>query len=107
MAQPVYSVRFISDYAATVSGSYTVPAGYRAIVRDVDAYNAPGGADTDYVFVYVNEVGGAFMYQHFAGVPWVGWRGRQVVNEGETITVGGNSESLQSIMVSGYLLTLP
>jgi hypothetical protein len=107
VASTVYSVRFISDYAAPVSGTYVVPAGFRAIVRDVDAYNAPGGASEDYVFVGVLEIGGAFMYQHFGDAGWVGWRGRQVVNEGETIQVGGNTESVQSIQVSGYLLTLP
>lgn len=107
MASSVYSVRFLAQYASVLDQVYEVPAGYRAIVRDMDAYNAPGGSPDDYVYVWVEEIEGAFAYQKFDGVGWVSWRGRQVINEGEHLAVGNNSASMTMVMVSGYLLTLP
>ena len=107
MSSSVYSVRFISNFAISCFGEYTVPEGYRAIVRDADSWHEAGGTGADYIYLSVTSIGGAFWYQTFDDSNWVSWRGRQVINEGEQLVAQGNSEVPMSVMVSGYLLTLP
>ena len=107
MSRPVYSTRFIAGFAPSVAGSYTVPAGFVAIVRDIDAWHEAGGSGSDYLYASVVSLGGAFFYETFAASQWISWRGRQVINPGEELVVQGNSTVNQSVMVSGYLLMLP
>lgn len=105
MARAVYSTRFLEEVGLDGLASYTVPAGFTAVLRDLDAYNASGIA-----------VGRIFLLGHLGQTIWFAvsaeeqdtyqsWRGRQVLLEGEKFTV--NTEVHWDVTVSGYLLTLP
>lgn len=104
----VYSVRFISGNIPAPGGGlfYTVPAGYRAVVRDLDvAYQTTGGStQVEFAIAGVTFFGNA---QNSSAL-WVAvqWRGRQIANAGDQIGVGVSGDS-SSVAVSGYLLVLP
>lgn len=109
MPYPVYSTRFCNSSISSAGDTtlYTVPAGFRAVLRDVDIYF--GGATG--IVVELRATGINFV--PFAATttdpePGV-WRGRQVLNAGESLTVhvatlpaGGGL----NVFASGYLLTL-
>lgn len=107
MASAVYSTRFCSNYAVSPAASYTVPPGYRAIVRDITAWYA-AGSSPGYAYGEIDEVGGAFWYQTMGeGPSWAQFSGRVVLNEMETLAVVMNSTEPGTIIACGYLLTLP
>jgi hypothetical protein len=84
---------------------YIVPDGYAAIVRDVDVSSA-GDENTNWGLAVVGGAtfaGGSFT--SIGAAQYQQWRGRQVVNPGETLVAFADGS--RSIMVSGYLLTLP
>jgi hypothetical protein len=102
----VYSTSLIAEKELTGTATYGVPSGYVLVVVAIDVY---WGSE---VFVPSGRVLGA-AGQVFA--VWQGaalaanimqWRGRHVMNAGETLTVSvdnGNAD----VSVSGYLLSLP
>lgn len=104
----VYSTRFMNGFMEPGIKSYTIPAGYVAVIRDIDVC-ATGTLSTPVPGVEV-DIGGTVFAQ--LGLPFAlqnlsyGWRGRQIANAGEVLnvrtSVGGWYYS-----VSGYLLTLP
>lgn len=106
MASPVYSSRFISAPGLSTTRSYTVPAGYIAIIRDLDAYgNITGFAD-----LYLHGASGETLYWfHWSALQQeaVLWRGRQVIYAGESfdVTVSTGGIDAVDVAVSGYLLT--
>lgn len=107
MATAVYSVRFIAVNSVGGEGTYTVPSGYRAIVRDIDTAQVGGEANTPWDCVN-DSLGYVIAGGFYEGVEsYEQWRGRQVVNEGETIETSSGGSGLCSFAVSGYLLTLP
>lgn len=101
----VYSTRFFALHGANGTFVYIVPAGRTAVVRDVDFYNG-GGLSPAYYFLQ-GSAGQAIDY--FQSPDLVAhthqWRGRQVYNAGESITVQSSQPS--DITVSGYLLVNP
>ena len=104
MAIPVYSTRFILEHGATGPHSYLVPAGFVAIIRDVDVTTQPtGGCNillvVDLALLWIVELGlePQFTYQS--------WRGRQVVPGGGVMTL--DTTDTADYAVSGYLLTSP
>lgn len=98
----VYSKRLIQAQALNGSASFTVPAGYTCVVRDLDAFVASGGSGAGLFLIGAggqtmaayNSIGSAFAV--FA------WRGRQVLEAGETVTVTTTGPC--DVTVSGYLL---
>lgn len=104
MPAAVYSTRLIEAHA-TSAETYTVPAGYRLVVRDADCFY-PGGLGQSAQLE--GPAGQIFAYFPFAAAVngvLSSWRGRQVFEPGETITFA--STAAMDITVSGYLLTLP
>lgn len=100
----VYSTRFFMQHAAG-GGIYTVPAGYTAVVRDIDIFYS-GGVGS-YVNV-INPVYGTFAYAAFGASvdgALISWRGRQVFQAGEAIEWACTDDV--DLMASGYLLALP
>lgn len=106
MARAVYSTRFLAVAGgADASETYTVPAGFIAVVRDIDV-TLSGDASAlaqvalespNLVFAYIPASG-------TASESWQ-WQGRQVCNEGETLAAVLSTDTFGSIAVSGYLLT--
>lgn len=118
MAYPVYSHRFIAGTAELLpfAFAYTVPDGFVAIIRDVDG--SAQNEDPDSPLILELNPTGAFGVG-LCPIQWefeanqsqgpFSWRGRQVVNAGETFDFsGGGALSLGgfycSVVISGYLL---
>lgn len=107
MSRPVYSTDFLDLHASELGIGYTVPDGYKAIVRDIDVFF------TALAVINLNIIGpsgGTFAY--FSYIPteaaFQSWRGRQVFNAGDTFGVTGTVDAGSfDIRVSGYLLTAP
>lgn len=102
MAVP-YSTRFLAQSAAAPGTySYTVPAGYVAVLRDVDAF-ANDNVSGNVLYFTINNVAIAGWVESALPLQSFAWRGRQVARAGEIIavTVLGH---LPHFMMSGYLL---
>lgn len=86
---------------------YTVPVGYLAIARDLDAFQGVTILpDTIYFIGSVGQViwrNTAIISQDQYG----SWRGRQVFNAGESFAVHSDRSFPFDITISGYLLTAP
>lgn len=111
MASPVFSQRFFQARNLSGGSNYTVPDGFRAVVRDIDVFD--GSVTGDNVFQAISDALGqtfAFWRSPLTGGSlnagsWFGWRGRQVFFPDDTITFFADSGL--DVTVSGYLLTLP
>lgn len=102
MAIP-YTHRFLSWAASELPPAYTVPAGYLAIVRDLDVWSG-GGAMIDWqlsVDGIAKFAAGQFTVESIAQTAQ--WRGRQAVLPGETIQF--QSDGPTDGLCTGYLLT--
>jgi hypothetical protein len=103
----VFSTRFfaVHDQPAILPVSYTVPAGFTAVVRDIDVYCADilGGEE----FFARGNAGEVFWQDSIAlgETGWRMWRGRQVLFEGESWELFGTK--VFDLAASGYLLTNP
>jgi hypothetical protein len=104
---PVYSLRIFGGQLTATSSSVTVPAGLLYIVRDIDVVlTTPSGTS---VFFLSDPAGGILWYVSVdpaVTARWQGWRGRQVYEDGEVLTMTAQSGTWD-IHVSGYQLTLP
>lgn len=101
---PVYSTRFIgSGNTVRRDLAYTVPPGFRAVVRSISFFNSSSGNSDASVLI-----GGLCYIAYFHQVPasgFVSWSGDQVVNASETISAlqaPGNG----FFMISGFLLSV-
>jgi hypothetical protein len=107
MASAVYSTRFFVQEALVGNLGYTVPDGYRAVLRDVDGFiDAYSGLTA----LAIDGVGGATIaYWSVASGTFqtIQWRGRQVFNPGDIIGFLQTGADPVSVSASGYLLTLP
>jgi len=100
----IYSKRFIGVAGATSSVSATVPTGVVWIVRDVDLVAVSAlpvhagfrGNDGQFIYYIQIESGSTEL--------WSGWRGRQVLIAGETLTLQVFAGSVDAT-ISGYELT--
>jgi hypothetical protein len=101
----VYSTLFVQGAVPTTPAVFfTVPSGYVAVVRDVDAVASSVGLE-----LYISD---AILNQNFAAIlPVVGptvnaytWRGRQVFLPGGEMQ-WGTAFDLMFGRVSGYLLS--
>jgi hypothetical protein len=102
----VYSTRFISAVGLTGTSSYTVPNGFVAIIRDLDAYANPIGV----VSLYLHGASGEALWWNSWDAlvaAYASFRGRQVIFAGETFNVEADVTLLDSVdvAVSGYLLS--
>lgn len=109
MARSVYSTRFIQQHGLSGTASYVVPAGFTAVVRDVDSFiGAPVGLNA--LFLH-GAIGQAIWWTQatIGESQYASWRGRQVYLEGETIEVEADVGTFDAydVTVSGYLLTNP
>lgn len=103
--RPVYSTRFLAWEADETPGDYIVPAGYLAIVRDLDVWSG-GGAMINWqlsIAGLCKFAAGQFTIESVAQTGQ--WRGRQVVLPGEALVFG--SDGSTDGICSGYLLLLP
>lgn len=105
----VYSVRFFEDVGLSPGSylAYTVPDGYVAILRDIDAYSSAGVSDAE---IYVEgHLGQTIFYGNVAATSKSNaqWRGRQVLQAGETITITVGASTDWDVTISGYLLVAP
>lgn len=106
----VYSEELLSGSIATGGTiSYTVPSGYRAVVRDVVLHNAGvGNTGLQGAQVYDD----AFQVIAIVWAPLAvsgrdfHWSGHQVVDTGHQIIAYG-ADANWRVRVSGYLLSLP
>jgi hypothetical protein len=103
----VYSTNFLDLHAAALGIGYEVPAGFKAIVRDIDVFF------TALAVINLNIIGpsgGTFAYFSYipSGSAFQDWRGRQVFSPGDVIGVTGTIDAGSfDLRMSGYLLTLP
>jgi hypothetical protein len=105
MAQSVYSTRFLAIAISSSDGEYEVPSGFVAVVRDVDAWSS-GGIIVNWRVSISGDpafAGGQFTVE--ALDQFTPWRGRVIVNAGETIQA--ITDGPRGLTVCGYLLTLP
>lgn len=108
MPRPVYSSRFIQQKGLTSSASFAVPAGYIAVLRDLDSFiGTPAGLNS--IFLH-GALGQAIWWSEatIGQSQYASWRGRQVFEPGELIVVEVDVGALDAydVTVSGYLLTL-
>lgn len=106
MARAVYSTRFLASPAPDFPPTYTVPAGYVAVVRDIEIYCAPGEGGDHCTVLLVDPPCIIFDAGSLTAGQTVHWGGRQVLNAGESLTVDSGLSEPSSVLISGYLLTL-
>jgi hypothetical protein len=85
--------------------AFTTPAGMVAIVRDIDVVVRTGGASG---FSFFDDATGTEFWR-VKPVPSdtvQQWRGRQVLNAGDTLDIENNNADEFSCWVSGWLLQL-
>lgn len=101
----VYSTRFLEEAGFTGSAAFAVPAGYVAVVRDIDVVAFAGTGVT----IEAGLGGGAVFWSLTLNPTltpfWGSWRGRQILNAGEQLVVATDASA--DFMASGYLLSLP
>lgn len=109
MAPPVYSTQFLSN---TVFGnhteSYTVPAGYRAVIRDISGVGVAG--DTETLIYQIAAADAGIIQRQLPPLltRQIHWEGRVVLNPGDEISVNvTGAASVSQWTVSGYLLQAP
>lgn len=103
----VYSHLFIrANSPGPATYSYTVPAGYRAIVRDSDTYAGGSISSSGDCFFDLDGVVYDWFTVDVDTTVVHQWRGRQVAESGSVLTVTITGIAM-STSVSGYLLTLP
>ena len=104
MAQPVYSTQFIASPTFLGTYDFIVPTGFVAVVRDLDIVLQPTGSAVLQLFVngcgiWIAETG----FQ--PGFSYWSWRGRQVCTSPGAVRAVLSDNG--SVVVSGYLLSLP
>lgn len=98
----VYSTRFLNEVAPVGAGApYTVPDGFRAVVRSISITAGSSGLSVAQLYVGVSI---CFQANQVPPNGFVQWHGDQVGNAGERINTyleGGSG----FVLVSGFLLT--
>lgn len=107
MARAVYSTQFLADYPWGSDVSFTVPAGYIAIVRSIDLFQGggSGGHELQVYLGYSSAV--VFNVPSSAAGASYHWEGRQVLEQGDELIATNPSAGPASVLASGYLLTTP
>jgi len=108
VAAAVYSKRFgiAHDLMIGAELTYTVPVGFVAVLRDIDAYSGILTGNT--LLGYLAATPDVVFFQASWGINetgWRSWRGRQVFYAGDTF--GLSSNQFVDGAMSGYLLSAP
>jgi len=90
--------------AGTSSVIYTVPAGVRTVVRDIETVLATGTSALHYL--QVNGAVNAVIIPLDTANPWRQWRGEIVLDVGDTLTLFAVTGGV-FYNYSGWELTLP
>lgn len=103
----VYSTKFAAGVGTgSTEDVYTVPAGYVAVVRDIEVISGSGASDV-LVFECVSpgplHVVIWVLYSTGANV-WGQWRGRVVLVSGDAISALAPADG-STYLISGYLLS--
>ena len=109
-----YSTRFmlVPAGAGAVYVTATVPAGYRWVVRGMDAVNSGGSASTSQGFQVAVYTGAIAAEVWSVGPPYAlyykpyHWEGHCVLYAGEQLTFQGNDGNW-NFQASGFQLTVP
>jgi len=103
VSRPLYSARFLAVHAGA-GATFVCPAGFRAVVRGITAFNASAIAHANAQLLHVDS--DATLYQVDLGLQSFDWTDfRFVFNEGESIQA--IPDSTVDMTVSGFLLTAP
>lgn len=107
MASSVYSQRFISSTDLASSPAFTVPPGYRAIVRTITVW--PFVAGSGFEMFFVNTTTSVLLWlQLTVGTPATFEHDTRLVFEpGDVMSLQTNYTGTMHGQVGGYLLTLP
>jgi hypothetical protein len=100
----LYSTRLYGN--PSLNGTATlpaVPAGVIWIVRDIAFFGFPAAPAGE--FVEVVSQGIIFYGQLTPTVGYLHWEGRQVLEEGDELSITTNTDS--TVLVSGYVLSAP
>lgn len=106
----IYSTVFLNGNTGSGAPVYTVPAGFVAVLRDVDVYN--NSFVLAELFLEDSETGVTIKrWDNSALIPDANlgsdeWRGRQVFTEGNGFLFNASS-GVWDVRASGYLLTMP
>jgi hypothetical protein len=105
MARPVYSTEFFAIAGLSGTHTYIVPAGFIAILRDVDAYANVTVASRE--LHLIGDHGQTIWWQSWGTEDQFAaqWHGRQVIEPGGIIRAV--TSDLIDVSASGYLLSLP
>ena len=99
----VYSTRFITTHAGG-AGSYTVPAGFKAVIRQIQGFN--GSAVAPETAQLVSDVSGGTLFQTLIPPSEASYlECRFVFESGESFHTNNGSDI--DCYVGGYLLALP
>lgn len=98
----VYSTRFLGVAGLNGTTAYVVPVGLVAVVRDIDAYANVSVASRE--LHIIGAAGQTIWWADWNTGDQVArqWRGRQVLEAGESLTV--TTSDLIDVTISGYLL---
>jgi hypothetical protein len=106
VAVPVYSTRFITRYVPGSSlTAFVCPAGFRAIVRDIELLEtSPGGG------IFQASAGAGIVFwtagpNLTSTYNYYPWHGRVIFEEGEQLEI--SNDLPVSMYAGGYLLSLP
>jgi hypothetical protein len=103
----VYSTRFVDGNTGAGDLVYPVPAGFRAVVVDINVYN--NSAIVAELFAQVQLTGQTFARFDVTGPSDSGskqWQGRAVFDYGDALVFHA-SAGTWDVLACGYLLTLP
>lgn len=104
-----YSTRLVAAVLdAALDDAYTVPAGFVAVIRDMELTNQGGTATAIAIDLEVPGPLTATIYFN-ADVPagsWLQWQGRVVMNAGDVLSISASAYPIGAV-VSGYLLSAP
>jgi hypothetical protein len=107
----VYSTRFIAAaLAETEEATYTVPAGFRAVVRELTVAQVTAGAGSVHELYFIDAGGDGFVvaYQALTGAnSSIVLPLRLVLDVGDVLHCHNFNTPELHVTVGGYLLTLP
>lgn len=103
----IYSTQIFAQAGVTTDQSFDVPTGLVYILRDLDAYNG-GGAGSAEVFLVGSDGQAIAWFRQTPGsdASTFEWRGRQVLEEGQSFGFHVASGTWD-LTLSGYVLSSP
>lgn len=103
----VYSTLLVAEQGLSAPLSLTVPPGYIWILRDLDLYNG-GGLGSAELFLVGSSGQAIYWARQTPGsdASVFQWRGRQVIEGGQSVTVNVTSGDWD-VSLSGYVLSQP